>query len=101
GLLRGRLRNVSKGGALVQVSAQLPPHAPVEVILPVYPGPNQRLCRFSAIVARCDDDGVGLMFDRVEPEAWLALLAHLATQAPGDKEQLGSGTGGMSARMRR
>jgi len=101
GLLRGWLRNVSKGGALVQVSTQLPPHAPVEVILPIYPGPSQRLCRLSAIVARCGDDGVGLMFDRVEPEAWLALLAHLAAETPGEREQPGSGTGGLSARVRR
>lgn len=77
GLLRGRLRNISSGGALVQAPASLRPNAPVEVILPAHPAVGTRPYRLPAIVTRCDQNGVGLMFERVEPAMWVALQSQL------------------------
>lgn len=79
GPLRGHLRNISSGGALVQVSAALPPNSPVEIVLPVRLGSGGRSCRLTAIVTRSGKDGVGLMFDRVSPDTWVALLSHLGS----------------------
>ena len=89
GLVRGRLRNISNGGALVQVAAPLPANVPVEVVLPVHPGPSARSYRLPAIVTRADKNGVGLMFDRVEPEMWVALLSHLSPTEPAGSDKSG------------
>ena len=88
GLVRGRLRNISNGGALVQAPAPLPPNAPVEVILPVHPGPSAKSYRLPAIVTRSDKNGIGLMFDRVEPEMWVALLTHLSPVQQAESERV-------------
>lgn len=85
----------------MQVPAPLPPNAAVEVILPVHPGPSARSYRLPAIVTRCDKNGVGLMFDRVEPEMWVALLSHLTPAKTADVEEFGSSAAaGTSARLR-
>jgi PilZ domain len=78
GRRRGRLLNISNGGALVQMHQPLPLNAPVELLLPVRLDAAARSYRLPAIVARRDAAGVGLMFERVEPETWTALLALLA-----------------------
>lgn len=78
GILKGRLRNISSGGALVQLPALLRPNAPVDIIVPANPALGTRPSRLPAIVIRCDKDGVGLMFNRVEPAMWVALLSQLA-----------------------
>jgi hypothetical protein len=72
------LRNISNGGALVQLQSRPPLNAPVEMILPVQPRPDARSHRLPAIVTRCEETGIGLMFDRIEPETWASLLAQLA-----------------------
>lgn len=85
----------------MQVPAPLPPNAAVEVILPVHPGPSARAYRLPAIVTRCDNNGVGLMFDRVEPEMWVALLSHLPPAKAADVERFGDPVvNGVSARSR-
>lgn len=76
-LVRGRLRNISNGGALVQLRPAPPLNAPVELILPVYPRLSMRSYRLPAIVTRSDEAEIGLMFDRIEPDTWAALLSHL------------------------
>lgn len=80
GLRRGRLMNISNGGALVQMQQPPPLNAPVEILLPARLDATARLYRLPAIVARRDTTGVGLMFDRIEPETWTALLAQLAKE---------------------
>ena len=77
-LVRGKLCNISNGGALVQLQSRPPLNAPVEMILPVQPRSDARAHRLPAIVTRCEEAGIGLMFDRIEPETWASLLAQLA-----------------------
>jgi hypothetical protein len=73
GVLGGKLRNISNGGALVRLPIRVPTNAAVELILPL----ATRAHRLPAIVTRCDDTGAGLMFGRMEPETWSALLSSL------------------------
>lgn len=102
GLLRGRLRNISNGGALVQLSAPLPANVPVEVILPVHSGLSARSYHLPAIVTRCSKEEIGLMFDRVEPETWMALLSYVVPPRTEDvenfKEAVASGVAALSRR---
>lgn len=69
---------------MVQLRAALPPNAPVELILPLRVGTVTRSYRLPAIVTRSAGTGVGLMFGRVEPDTWAALLAHLRPRAAND-----------------
>lgn len=85
GLLRGRLRNISNGGAMVQLGDRLPSNAPVELILPVCIDGDGRAYRLPAIVTRSGESGVGLMFGRVDSQAWTALLADIEPR-PDDLE---------------
>lgn len=57
---------------MVQLATALPSHTPVELILPVHGG-GGRSYRLPAIVTRCGESGVGLMFSRVEADIWSAL----------------------------
>lgn len=66
---------------MVQLRAALPPNAPVELILPLRVGTVTRSYRLPAIVTRSAGTGVGLMFGRVEPDTWAALLTHLRPRA--------------------
>lgn len=84
GLLRGRLRNISNGGAMVQLGDRLPSNAPVELILPVCINGADRSYRLPAIVTRSSESGVGLMFGRIEPDAWAALLTEIRPRPNGD-----------------
>lgn len=100
GLLRGRLRNISNGGALVQLQTPIPPNVPVEFILPTNPASSTGSFRLPAIVIRCDPWGVGLMFDRVDPDTWSALLAHVAARHTAGTEPAAKPAIGASARWR-
>ncbi|MFL6622309.1 MAG: PilZ domain-containing protein [Sulfurifustaceae bacterium] len=75
GLVRGRLLNISNGGALVQLGTRLPAHIPVELILPG--GDATKRTHLPAVVTRSSETGVGLMFGRLDPDTWTALLANL------------------------
>lgn len=86
GLLTGRLNNISNGGALVQLQTPIPPNVPVEFILPARPGSNTEPYRLPAIVIRCGASEIGLMFDRIDPETWAALVSRVARSVP-DAEQ--------------
>jgi PilZ domain-containing protein len=85
GLLRGRLRDISNGGAMVQLGARLPSNAPVELVLPVCIGGDDRIYHLPAIVTRSGESGVGLMFGRIDSEMWAALLAEIKPR-PNDVE---------------
>lgn len=74
---------------MVQVRAPLPPNVPVELILPVRVGAVTRSYRLPAIVTRCAGTGVGLMFGRVEPDTWAALLAHFKPPTAADADSIG------------
>ena len=78
GLLRGRLCNISRGGALVQLSTPLTAHAPVELILAAGDGEATRLHRVPAIVTRSSKTSIGLMFEPAEPDSFAALLQQLS-----------------------
>ena len=86
GLLRGRLHDISNGGAMVKISDRLPSNAPVELILPVRINGGDRSYRVPAIVTRSSESGVGLMFGRIEPEVWTALSTQLQPKASTDVE---------------
>lgn len=86
-LVRGKLRNVSNGGAWVQIQPSPPLNAPVELILPGHPRESLRSYRLPAIVIRSDESGAGLMFGRVEPDMWAALLSHLWPAGAEDAEK--------------
>jgi hypothetical protein len=86
GVVRGRLRNISNGGAMVQLRTALPLNAPVELILPARAGASARSYRLPAIVTRCSERGTGLMFGRIEPDIWAALLARFAPRAAPNTE---------------
>lgn len=79
GRSRGRLRDISSGGAFVQTHLPLGLHARVELVLAAsgIEGAT-RLHRFEAIVSRVGQSGVGLMFVQFNPNELMALLAQLA-----------------------
>jgi hypothetical protein len=59
------------------------------LILPVRVGAVTRSYRLPAIVTRCAGTGVGLMFGRVEPDTWAALLAHFKPRQAADAGSIG------------
>lgn len=74
---------------MVQLRAALPLNAPVELILPLREGTRTRSYRLPAIVTRCGESGVGLMFGRIESEMWSALLAQIKPQTVPNAEEIG------------
>lgn len=75
GLVRGRLLNISNGGALVQLGTRLPAHIPVDLILPG--GDAAKRMHLPAVVTRSSETGVGLMFGRLDADVWDVLLTNL------------------------
>lgn len=78
GRSRGRLRNISSGGAFVHTHLPLTTHAPVELVMASGFEGATRIHRFDAVVSRIEQDGVGLMFVRFNPNELTVLLARLA-----------------------
>lgn len=71
---------------MVQLATALPLNAPVELILPLRAGTGTRSYRVPAIVTRCGETGVGLMFGRIESDLWSALVAQAALQGRADND---------------
>lgn len=81
GRLRGRLRDLSSGGAFVQIPAFLTPNARVEMVFTVKHGRTAQIHRFETAVSRVAANGIGLMFVRFDPKALSKLMLHLEHDA--------------------
>lgn len=90
GLIRGRLRDLSGGGAYIRTRIALVPNTPVELVVPNDERDATRLLRVPAIVTRSDADGAALMFTRLSPEQYEALYARAsaALRRPASAEAL-------------
>lgn len=75
GLIRGRLSDLSGGGAYIRTRIALLPNTPVEIVVPSDEHDATRLLRVPAVVTRSDADGAALMFTRLTSEQYEALLA--------------------------
>jgi energy-converting hydrogenase Eha subunit H len=74
GCLQGRTRDVSLTGMFVETdTARLPLSSTLEVAFKIGDGPDARIQRVRALVARVTDEGVGLMFDHFKYTAYCAL----------------------------
>lgn len=83
GLIRGRLRDLSGGGAYIRTQIALLPNTPVELVVPNDERDATRLLRVPAVVTRSGPDGAALMFTRLTAGQYEALLSQArATQRP-------------------
>ncbi|HEY8554003.1 MAG TPA: PilZ domain-containing protein [Burkholderiales bacterium] len=81
GLLRGRLGNVSVGGLFVRTEPSvLTRNTHVEVVLMLQHADGTRVYRMPALVVRLSPNGVGLMLDQYDVEAFRALVVLLLAQ---------------------
>lgn len=81
GRVRGRLRNISSGGAFVQLPIPLTPHTRVEMVFTSRHGGTAQIHRFETAVSRTTAQGAGLMFLHYDPKALSALLMRLEHQS--------------------
>lgn len=81
GRLRGRLRNLSGGGAFVHVPTPLALHARIEMVFTSRHGGTAQIHRFETAVSRTTAQGVGLMFLHYDPKTLSALLMRLEQQS--------------------
>lgn len=81
GRLRGRLRDLSSGGAFVQIPALLAPNARVQLVFTSRHDGAAQIHRFETAVSRVTARGVGLMFLQYDPKALATLLMRLEQQA--------------------
>lgn len=98
GLIRGRLSDLSGGGAYIRTRIALVPNTPVEIVVSSDEHDATRLLRLPAVVTRSDAGGAALMFTRLTPEQYDALLARAcaaraegpaATEATRPRRRLG------------
>ncbi|BAU49011.1 hypothetical protein SVA_2463 [Sulfurifustis variabilis] len=75
GLIRGRLQDLSGGGAYIRTRIALLPNTPVELVVPNDEQDATRLLRLPAIVTRSGPEGAGLMFTQLTATQYEALLA--------------------------
>ncbi len=80
GRLRGRLHDLSSGGAFVHVPAMLAPNTRAELVFTVRHEGAAQIHRFDAVVSRVGSHGVGLMFLQFDPQKLAALLHRLELQ---------------------
>ncbi len=82
GRVRGRLRDLSSGGAFVQIPAVLTPNSRAEMVFTVrHHDGTAQIHRFDAVVSRSGAHGVGLMFLQFDPKKLSALLHRLELKA--------------------
>ena len=81
GRLRGRLRDLSSGGAFVQIPTLLTPNARVEMVFTSRHDGTAHIHRFETAVSRVTAHGVGLMFLHYDPKTLSALLMRLEQHA--------------------
>lgn len=82
GRVRGRLRDLSSGGAFVHVPAVLTPNSRAEMVFTVRrDGGTAQIHRFDAVVSRIGAHGVGLMFLQFDPKKLSSLLHRLELTA--------------------
>lgn len=75
GLVRGRLQDLSGGGAYIRTRIALVPNTPVELVVPNDEHDATRLLRVPAIVTRSGPDGAALMFTQLTAGQYDALLS--------------------------
>ena len=81
GRLRGRLRDLSSGGAFVQTPMPLAPNARVEMVFTSRHDGTAQIHRFETVVSRVTAHGVGLMFLHYDPKTLSTLLMRLEQNA--------------------
>ena len=81
GRLRGRLRDLSSGGAFVQIPAFLSPNTRVEMVFTIRHEGTAQIHRFESVVSRTDPHGIGLMFLQFDPKSLSTLLLRLERNA--------------------
>jgi hypothetical protein len=74
GLVRGCIRDIGMSGMFVDIGRiQLPVNATLEISLMFGPSSLKAPMQVEAIVVRCAEKGVGLMFDELDSEMRYAL----------------------------
>ncbi len=80
GLITGRLRDLSLGGAFIEINAvELARHTPVDVLLPAPDGGDDYVS-VPATVVRTEADGLAVQFTDFAPES-IATLTSLMSEA--------------------
>lgn len=101
GLVTGKLRDLSFGGAYVETSAAsfLPRNALVQVVLAEPSASGATLTHLRAVVARRAVDGIGMMFTDLDPDTLVTLRRVIHGTASGTSSgqvqsalQAGAGT---------
>ena len=77
GRVRGRLRNLSSGGAFVQTSQPLPTNARVEIVIATGADGTAQIHRLEGVVVRTAKTGVGVMFFQFHRPDFETLLLRL------------------------
>ncbi len=88
GLVQGRIRDIGMGGMFVDIGRiQLPVNAVLEVSLMIESAKMVVPMTVEAMVVRCAEKGVGLMFDELDGEVHKALtqLVFGSSDTIGDK----------------
>ena len=80
GRLRGRLRDLSSGGAFIQMPAFLTPNVRVQLVFSRGHKGTAQIHRFETVVSRVAPHGVGLMFLQFDPKALSTLLLQLESE---------------------
>jgi len=89
GLVRGCIRDIGMGGMFVDIGRiQLPVNATLEASLMLGASGLKCHMQVEAIVVRCAEQGVGLMFDELDSEIRNA-LNHLIFSASGVQDENG------------
>lgn len=103
GLMHGRIQNISAGGLYIKMRPlRAMKNDNVKIVLLQRRGTVRRVHRISAVVIRWGNDGAGLMFSRLPPNAFYTLLALLLAEEqrrPGSSSR-GVGRGSISAAHR-
>lgn len=74
GLVRGCIRDIGMGGMFVDIGRiQLPVNATLRASLMIGPSDLRQPIHVDAVVVRCAEQGVGLMFDELDSEIYQTL----------------------------
>lgn len=83
----GLALNVSWGGIYVRTSAPLPSTGCLDVHITLRTAEREHRVRMPGLIVHRSEDGVGLMFRRLDGEATEALSWLLSAEAPASKRQ--------------
>lgn len=77
GLLRGRIQNISRGGAFISTKTRLALNSRVELVMAANHDGATRIHRIEAVVLRLEPSGAGIMFTHFNPRELGKLMTSL------------------------